>query len=231
MDKILVGIPVLYGVHHCRESIESVISKANVSLLIIDNGAEQSVKDLIYYYDKLPNVIVISNRENVFVNPAWNQMIDFFIHSEYDRLIIMNSDLIMNNGWDEVCQKRWEANHDEILLPVIGELYYVDTAIAPATKVYSGTPGVFITLNKEQAKLIYPIPSAIKIWFGDNWIFEILRSVGYETLIPDNLLASHYWSSTIQKVVNAAEIIEEDKISWETLVKPLLNLRISHDKY
>lgn len=229
MDKILIGIPVLYGAYHCKEAIESVINKPNVDLLIIDNGAEQAVKNIVQFYDILPNVTVISNKVNIFVNPAWNQIIDYFIHSDHDRLIIMNSDLIMGNGWDEVCQKRWAVNHDEILLPVIGELHYVDTNIANAKKVYSGTPGVFITLNKEQAKIIYPIPSAINIWFGDNWIYEILRSSGYETLIPDNLLANHYWSSTIQKLGNAGEIIEEDKIAWDTIVKPLLNLRISHE--
>lgn len=228
MDRILVGIPVLTGAAHCKEAIDSVMYKersnknAAIDLLIIDNGSEQEVKDLIYNPHFLVYGTVIKNEVNQYVNPAWNQIIEYGLRNNYDRIIIMNSDLIMNDGWDIVCRNRWEVNQDEILLPVMDELHDVDTAIAPAKKVDSGTPGVFITLNRKQAELIYPIPSEILVWFGDLYLFTILRAKGYETLIPENLLAKHYWSSTISRVPGISEIIEEDKKQWEIVKEKYL---------
>lgn len=219
MERILIGIPVLTGAEHCKEAIDRVAYKENVDVLIIDNGAECSVKELILTYVDFPNIHTIRNKENLFVNPAWNQCLDFFLRKNYDRCIVMNSDLIMQEQWSDVCQKRWVTNPDEILLPVMGELHDVNTDIAPAQKVDSGTAGVFITLNRKQAELIYPIPDEIKVWHGDEWIYTILRNKGYETLIPENLLAKHYWSSTVSKVPNIETIIEEDKKQWELIKK------------
>jgi hypothetical protein len=141
----------------------------------------------------------------------------------------MNSDLIMQRNWSEVLRNRWKVNPDEILLPVMGGpvTEEVSTEIAPAELVTSGTPGVFITLNRKQAEMIYPIPEACRVWFGDNWIYEILRIIGFETLIPSNLLAHHYWSQTVSKVPGISKIIEEDKIAWRDIVEPKMRQRIT----
>lgn len=228
MDRILVGIPVLTGADHCEETISSVIYKNSVNVLIIDNGAETAVKERLLLYHHLRNFHVIHNEINKYVNPAWNQIIEFFLKHDYDRLIIQNSDLILQKDWDKVCRNRWEVDPDEILLPVMDELHDVDTAIAPAKKVDSGTPGVFITLNRKQAELIYPIPSEILVWFGDLWAFTILRNKGYETLIPENLLDKHYWSSTVSKVPGIGDLIEQDKLQWEIVKEKYLLPLISN---
>lgn len=222
MDKILIGIPVLTGADHCKEAIGSVIYKEGVSILLIDNGAEQDVKDLIYNKYQLEYGVIISNEVNKYVNFAWNQIIAYGLLNNYDRIIIMNSDLVMQKDWDIVCRNRWAVNPDEMLLPVIDEWGDIITAVAPAKKVDIGTPGIFITLTRKQAEMVYPIPSEIKVWFGDNWIFYILRAAGYETLIPENLYAKHYWSSTVSKVVGISDIIEQDKEQWEVVVEKYL---------
>lgn len=198
--KILVGIPCLFGAAHTKESIDSVINEAAV--LLIDNGAEKSVKDVISKY----NCHKIHNKDNLFVNPAWNQIISFFLNSDYDSLVIMNSDLIMNKGWSDVLKS---VEEDIIAVPNMG-------AAAQDSEVYSGTPGVFIHLNKTQARIIYPITSCIKVWYGDNWVYEILRSLGYKTVVYHKLIATHYHSGSqnVSRVKGISEIIEEDKRQW-----------------
>ena len=220
--KILVCIPCLYGEVHTLEAIRSVHDRENVELLLIDNGAEHKVVNLIWLYSQKEGVHVIKNPENIYVNPAWNQGIKFFLdRPEYSHIIIMNSDLIMQKDWSEVLLNRWANNPDEICIPIIHEDKNppdVSTRLQSVTEVHEGTPGVFITMNRKQAEMIFPIPESLKVWFGDQLIYEVLRKF-YKTVIPDNLLCYHYWSQNVSKVERISEIIEEDKRQWELIGK------------
>jgi hypothetical protein len=233
--KILVGIPCLFGAEHTKQAIESVINKQDVDVLLIDNGAEQSVKQVLAYY-KQKGAVVIRNEQNIYVNPAWNQIMQYFILlSQYTHVVIMNSDLIMQKNWAEVLKNRWSENPDEICLPIMDvskELVEgsVNIQISPAQRVYNGTPGVFITLSRKQVEMIYPIPERCKVWFGDNWIYDIMRALNYPTVIPENLLSHHYWSQNVSKVAGISEIIEEDKKQWNEVVQPLVLQKIKQLK-
>ncbi len=215
MKKILVGIPVVTGALHCRAAIDSV--KGGADVLIIDNGSDEEVKVMLDSYSEDERIHIIQNPKNIYVNPAWNQILEYFLKwGRYEYLVIMNSDLSVGYLWDLICFAQWGQDKDKILIPVINgaeDIYPAPYLLEPRL-VSSGTPGVFITLNRKQAQLVHPIPENIKIWFGDNWIFEILRGVGYKTVIPPNLLATTQWSQTIAKIPEAQAIIEQDKIEW-----------------
>lgn len=224
-NDILVAIPVLTGSDHCKAAIDSVFPKEGVQILIADNGAEESVKEMLKVYTAQP-IYFERFHQNIFVNPVWNTFLKTFLSSSYERLVIMNSDLLMQSQWVEVVNNRWTINPDEILLPVMDELRDINPAVSNAQVVIEGTPGVFITLNRKQAEMVYPIPEDIKIWFGDLWIFTILRELGYQTVIPENLLAKHFWSSTVSRLPGISELIEHDKIQWADVVEPLMRQRI-----
>ena len=231
--KILLGIPCLYGAGHTKEAIESVIDKPGVVLLLIDNGAEHDVKELIGSYRANETVTVIENKNNVYVNPAWNQIIGFFLDGDFDYCIIMNSDLVMQKDWDKVLKNRWRVKPDEVCIPfgVASKLFRgVDTDVSRAEVKSSGTAGVFITLNRKQAKIVYPLPEECKLWFGDEYIYTILRSIGYETVMPENLLSCHYGSKSLSRVKGVSEIIEKDKGHWEKTVKARMDRVIAKHK-
>ena len=220
--RILIAIPFLFGAEHSKLCIESVIN-SECDLLLIDNGAEQSVKNVLNFYHSRSNVHIISNQENIFVNPAWNQAMEFFLSLDYDRLIIMNSDLIMHPNWFEVLKNRLVEFPDEITLPIIADniLQYATCEYQSGMEVASGTPGVFISLNKKQVEIVYPIHSEIKIWFGDNWILDSLRGLGFKTVIAPNLFAYHYYngSQSVSKLNGISEMIEQDKKNWTNIVQ------------
>ena len=226
--RILVGIPCLYHHDLCKRAIDSVYGKPNVDILLVDNGAEKTVSELIQSYDCLK----IINEQNIFVNPAWNPIIATFLSGGWDYLAIMNSDLILQSQWSEVCFNRWNVSPDEILIPQMLDAVprKVYTNFQPSELVTEGTAGVFITLNRKQAEIIYPIPEEIKVWFGDNWIYSILRALGYVTVIPPNLFSYHAWSSTVSKVPGISEIIESDKVAWAEVVEPRMIERITKFK-
>ena len=100
MSKILLSIPCLFGVEHTRECIESIAFKKDIDVHLIDNGAEESVKNLLADYERrCPNVKVVHNEHNTFVNPAINQGMKHFLdNKEYEYFISINSDLILYNN-------------------------------------------------------------------------------------------------------------------------------------
>ncbi len=224
--KILVSIPCLYGAEYVRESINSIAYEKNVDVLLIDNGADAGTKFVIHSFFNNENVEVIENETNLYVNKAWQQSIDYFLKSEHSHLIIMNSDLFMQPNWSEVVFNRLKINPNESIIPNIiddknFEFIPKSLEVSEAKIVTSGTPGVFIMLNKKQAEKVSELPFDIcRIWFGDEWIYTILRSTGDETIVPSNLYSYHLWSATLNQVPRIHELIEEDKQRWEEIGKP-----------
>lgn len=236
MKKILVAIPCVTGAEHVKECIESVINKPDVDVLLLSNGAVPEVKDLIKSYENRNNIICAYNAKNYYVNPAWNQFLNLFLSNDaYSHLIILNSDVIMQKQWHQVVKNIWESyGEDYSLIPVITNdksLCNKEVTVEAnlGQTVTEGTAGIFITLSKKQARMVYPIPEAIKVWFGDNYIYNIIRSF-YHTIIPTNLICYHSWSQTVQKVEGVHQIIEEDKKQWAETVSHLCQAKINQLK-
>jgi hypothetical protein len=221
--KILVGCPVLFNGETCLKAFKSVIDEAD--LLILDNGADQSVKDAIIemarYNDNRQRIALIRNETNQFVVPAWNTLLGAFLdpNCPYEQLVIMNSDLILQPGWSQYLENNISV------IPCDGTLKKDE-------EVFNGTPGIFITLNKAMAKAVYPIPNEIKLWFSDQWIYTILREIGYKTIVKHKLIGLHFHggSQTIGILPNKSEMIEADKIAWAEVVEPLMWERIAELK-
>jgi GT2 family glycosyltransferase len=196
--KILVAIPVISGAEHTKMAIDSVVGEADV--LVIDNNADDLTKLVLLR----EHIAVIENDKNEYVNFAWNQSIYYFLESDYDTLIIMNSDLIMQPGWSK------KLDQSQICIPTDGS--HIEDVV-----VTEGTPGVFIHLNREMAEIVFPIPDDyIKIWWGDYFTYEVLRRLGYQTVVKAGLIANHYngGSQSVNIVPDKESIIEQDKANW-----------------
>lgn len=210
MKNTLVGIPVLYNGSVCLQSFKSVIEEAD--LLIVDNGADEDVKQAIAqmgsYNDITHRVSLIRNDKNKYVTFAWNQILGAFLDNScpYEYLVIMNSDLIMQPGWS----KSLENN---VWCIVNGGAYKVDT------EVFEGIAGVFINFNKEMARLVYPLPESLKIWYNDTFIEKKFKKSGYKMIVKAGLLADHVHggSVTVRQLPEFQEIIKQDMIEWETI--------------
>ena len=202
---ILCAIPTIGSAEMTKLAIDSVIDEAEV--LVIDNNSDAETKLMLMRED----IMLIENEENLYVNPSWNEILDFFLKTPFDTLIIMNSDMIMQASWSQ------HLDPTEICIPTDGS-HTVDTVVT------EGTPGVFIHLSREMVRIVYPIPEEILVWYGDNWIYTILRSLGYQTVVKSELIGRHYngGSQSVNVVPNIHQIIEQDKIMWRDIVEPLM---------
>lgn len=236
MEKWLIFIPVVKNHHVLIEAVEQVLHKRGIHLIILLNGADQEVIDAVHErYIEYPQVTLWQNDVNCYVTGAWNMAIGHFLaFRAWDRLFIMNSDITLNKSWDLVLREIWKHAPDLIITPNIIDdktLMYQPVDIEDGKLTELDNPaGVFITLTKKQAELISPIPSEIRIWFNDAYIHSILKAAGYRIVMPSNFLGYHHVSTTIHRVENALEIIEEDKAMWRDIVEPLMQEKIKQLK-
>ena len=217
MRSILVGIPVIYCEDCVYQCIKSVESQAD-EVFIIDNNSTVGIKEIISGKN------VLTNSTNVFVNPAWNQIMEKFLTSAHDYLIILNSDLVLKPG---ILNKIRETDIDyekTIMLPNPVNEFSVNPPDT-VNEIPGGFPGIMIVLSKEMCRAVYPIPTGLKLWFGDDWIFGKLKKLNYTLNIYSEMEVIHIngGSRSVFNLPNYTDIIEEDKVIWET-VKHLINI-------
>lgn len=211
--KILVGVPVIYDAA-CVSRCLTHIKHAD-DIIIIDNDSTPDVKKVILPFNK------IVNAKNLYVNPAWNQIMGYFLeHKEFDTVIILNSDIYLKDDVINIIRSL-DIDGKKIIPLLTGVNAYESVSEIRETVVTDGVAGVFICLTRKMVEIVYPIPSEIRLWFGDNWIFRKLMNAGYKMTIFNNLQAIMDWSKSVSRLSEATKIIEEDKVSWSLLSKSL----------
>lgn len=234
--KYLVGIPVVTGYNHTIEAVESVLKSDQSELLIIDNNAEPKLKEYFESISDNPRVHIIVNEKNIYVNPAWNQIMKFFLDGDYDNVIILNSDAILCNDWDKFLDGYYDTLGGAIPVPryvknktrinpaniyewgFVSWYFWKDDLEEGEKNEYPSIPGVCICLTREDVELIYPIPDTIRVWMGDDYIYKVLmRKHDRSISIIDNFECYHAISQTVSRVPEISEIIEQDKLAWEKI--------------
>jgi hypothetical protein len=212
--KILVGIPVFRVKDLVRRSINSAIGFP-ADVLVVDNNADADIK-LMLKREYEGKVYVLKHDQNLYCNGGWNSILKYGIHSGYDIIGLGSSDVILHAGWHELITAR--AQHgNEVWIPRIAEP--TTCRSSEDVTVVESQAGYFTFLPVEAAKLVYPIPSTIRHWFGDQYMFEKLRSEGWRTVIINNMTAHHQQSAITFRVPEAQGVIAQDKIEWEKLQK------------
>lgn len=217
----LIGIPVLYGAEHCRAAIHSAAS-GPADVLVIDNGSDPDVKEMLSYCSEITVKHRIVNPKNIFVNPAWNQLMEFFLrHEQYDVLCIMNSDVVLPGNFVNTLNRFYAQYPNDIPLPVEGHPKPLNADGSLTVEAVSGgVAGTFICLTRQQVKNVYPIPDCIKIWFGDNHLYEVHRQLDIKTYLVHDLKIQHGNSRTVSILPGISELIEQDKVAWANEAEP-----------
>ena len=210
--KTLAGIPAIYNADLLADCHQSLLHNG-VDCLFIDNNAEGGVKEYLKDYNR------IVNKTNMYVNHAWNQIMSYFLDDgSYDCLLIVNSDIV-------VCHwlREWLATgFDDAVynIPYINPVRQMKRTQQPRFETKDGhVPGVCIALSREQVAQVYPIPPAIKLWFGDTWITQALKA-SYRLMIDYDFQVYHVkgGSRSLLLLDEACAIIEQDKIEWAKLM-------------
>lgn len=199
---ILVGVPCYRDGAMVAKALTSMQTD-RIQLLIVDNGSDPDVKAVLD-----GRGIVLRNPVNRYVNPAWNQMMQWFLDSpQYDLLVIANSDLVLDPGWaDKLRAYRRDRRSDQVIFGKVD----VDTA----------SLGAFFAMTRGAVEACHPIPEDLLIYGGDDFIFEIAKRVGFELATIGDLTMFHAVSGTIKKSPEVWEIGKRDNARWHHHVLP-----------
>lgn len=202
---ILVGVPCYKDgpmVERCLRSLR----ESKIQLLVVDNGSAHDVKEVIA--DK---GVVIRNEVNRYVNPAWNQMMRYFLDRspQYDLLVIANSDLVLDGGWAAKLRAHRAADRREQL--IFGKVGADHCSM-----------GAFFAMTQAAVQASCPIPEELLIYGGDDFIFEVNRRIGFVEVVIEALTMFHEVSGTISKSPELWEIGRRDNARWHHHVLPKL---------
>ena len=197
---ILIGVPCYKDgpmVDRCLRSLE----EPGVQMLIVDNGSDSDVKQAIS-----GRGIVIRNATNRYVNPAWNQMMRFFLDhpGDYDLLVLANSDLILDPGWAaKLRTQRRAQQHDQLI-------FGID---APRRRRSAGT---FFAMTRGAVAASCPIPDDLLVMGGDDFIFYVNLGVGHAEHVVPSITMTHVERGTYDKSPEVWNIAQRDTDRWNT---------------
>lgn len=220
--KILCLIPFFADPEialHCYQSFQA----EDVDFFLVDDNAKDSVKQMIKDNNLPINVV---NPVDRFATGCWNQAFYYFKkHPEYDCLRIGFSDVIMKEGWKEVLEANWNGE-EAVLATFSRSLEHLNVlsdskGVGTKEETHAGTIADCVFLPRKLVDIVFPIPEAIKLWYNDEYMFTILRSLGYKVVIVSNLHAYHYGSLIIQGqyAKESQDQIAKDQENWAKHVK------------
>jgi GT2 family glycosyltransferase len=208
---ILVGVPCYKDgamVDRCLRSLRDPAAQ----LLIVDNGSGPDVKAAI-----AGQGIVIRNEQNRYVNPAWNQVMEFFLArlDRYDLLVLANSDLVLDADWATKLRRHRAADpRDQLMFGKAAD---------------DSSMGAFFAMTAAVVRAVWPIPDDLLIYGGDDFIFEVNRRVGFAETVIESLTMFHEVSGTISKSPELWEIGRRDNQRWHHHVLPnLVPIRVEN---
>jgi len=151
---ISVIVPTMWRSHRTVDMLERYADCDMVSEVIVIANAPDSLP-------KIPKVKVITPSENLFVNPSWN--LGYAI-SEGEFICIANDDITFDvpRVFKDV---ELVAHVDPYaIIGAGGSAGYVKEC-----KARPHGWGIFMFMHRSAYALI---PNDLKIWFGDDWLYE-----------------------------------------------------------
>lgn len=207
-------LSIIIPVYNQREYTKALLAQiplvtvGEYEIIVIDWASSDDTQEAIKSYD---NVRYIRTPTNLFVNGAWNLWVE---EAKWEYICIMNNDIVLTHGRDK---------------PLVDNL--VDNIMVTSPIYTTGaTPfdGRWFRNNPSQPFNVcwhcfvmkkadrVPIIDKIRIWYGDNWVYDhMLRKKCIEMPVVDSKI-HHYESKTVKSKNPMIEaIIYQDDVRWK----------------
>lgn len=210
---LLVGVPVYRGGEMVERCLDSLV-EPGVQVLIVDNGSDEDVQRV------LPGRGVrIRNAGNRYVNPAWNQMMAYFLAASmvrtgrlpYDALVLANSDLVLDAGWSSHLRACLAEDRRAGRCRV---LFGMD---APRRK---SSIGAFFAMPRRAVIASYPIPGDLLVLGGDDFILHVCHGAGIGEATVTSVTMTHVDRGTYDRAPEVWSIARRDTDRWNSRVLP-----------
>lgn len=208
---ITVIMPSMFIPSGIIDRIKEITSHPLVQeFILIDN-----TNDGYEINETIPKLRHIKEKKNTFVNPAWNKGVSL---AKTDKLMIVNDDIITDfNGlidlvYNEISENRgiiglgtgcWNGTNKNFKLSQIDRL--------------STGFGCLFFIHKNS---YLTIPDDLKLWYGDNWLFEKTNKKPYQIT---NWPVTGVLSATVDRP-EFNSLKNEDISKWNEKYKKMKNV-------
>ena len=210
--KFSIVVPTMWRVSALfTDFLKQLVDCVHVDeIIIINNDKDKTPADAILQHAKIR---MLTMPRNIYVNPAWNLGVSV---SSNDAICIMNDDITFDTRlFDKVYAYIIESTGVIGLSPGLaqfGQREHADSSITINTWNNENTFG-FGCLMFVHKKAWQPIPESLKIYYGDNYIFDSAtrRQLNIYT-ISDLSFTTEYAQTTSDKSITHGFLEKEHKL-------------------
>ena len=223
----MLGVPVFREDRAMvEEAIRSFLDPL-VNVVVVDNGATEEAKAAIATFHG--EIDVIHNSTNIYVNPALNQIAERFLRSNGEILVLANADVLVRPGWAESLLARRERGGNELWFGRrtwdVKETNVSRRHSANGTThdhwlacddVDTPSHGGFFAMTRKAVPLCFPIPTSLRMWYGDIWVFEAILRAYYRYVTLTDIVVWHGESISQKRMpqIELDGVIKQDRKAW-----------------
>jgi len=218
---ITVIVPVLNYIDITNDFFETIAYNTVLptQVILIDNGSTDPYPKLVKKFRNRLNILYIRYNQNKGVNEAWNHGIQL---SRTKYISILNNDILLNRYFFETVKDSME--NDSKIGIIVPQAWKFKDQISemkrynPKLRNLGKREGFAFTIRKDIIEKIDLIPSDLKIYCGDDYLFFHTQQQGYKIMKMTTNYIFHYGQLTSGKAANQRDILNSEKRVWKKIV-------------
>jgi len=171
--------------------------------ILMDNTVEGN-----HITEEIPKLTYIQEGRNTFINPAWNKGAEM---AKYDKLMFLNDDVITDFS---LIDKVYEHINEDKGIIGLGEGCWEYKRGSFGIRPIYQFRGGFACLFFIHKNVYRHIPEEIKVWYGDNWLFDKTGKQPHE--ITNWKVGGQISATILQPKI--WPITREDEYMWSTKI-------------
>jgi len=213
-------------VEYTRSAVDAIEKNSeghDLYWVLVNNGSHDDTRNFMNSVGGKKRVI--HNPENTGVTHGWNQALASALESGADVIALVNNDTLACKGWLEPVVRELAKNDKRYFLPngnVRIDHLEEDAARLvrdEAGKTSPGRSGWCLFFRPEAVRLFHPIPEAMRLWYGDDYIHWVLQEKhGYRCQTLHDSCVYHYVSKSFYAYKGYADQVARDKAAFEAIV-------------
>lgn len=216
--KLSVIIPTMWKFPAFVDFLINLVDIDSIGeIIIINNDYKNTIRHWILDHAKIK---FYNFTDNIFVNPAWNLGVS---QSKFENVCLMNDDLLFDTSIFEFANNFLSDTNLLVVSPnktgtATGEI---------VSKHYNNNDdlyrfGALMFIKKSNW---IPIPSPLKLFFGDNWVFDTMHHRYHNNFVVKDLFYYTPWSVTVNTLFSdgGSEICNKEMALYPDLINGFIN--------